>query len=160
MKKEHLCVWGFVFLFLFLFFLRSNSPHPLFFIQEQQESAAAGYAASAMLSSPILPPSTPASVWSPGMSSLSSSQESQGDKLPRQRAALNSFLVESGYSPVKKSLTVCWAPASSKTQKDYLRKANQVNLAFIIITLYYQYGTRPQHASRLFELSVLSTITH
>lgn len=72
------------------------------------------------------PPSTVSSMWSPGCSSIPSSQVT--DEGNATRSAMDDFLSTAGYSPVKKTLTVQWNEASIRTQKDYMRKANQVGI--------------------------------
>ena len=59
-----------------------------------------------MLASPEISSPANASVWTPGLSSPLGSLDSEEDSLSRQRTALIIILAESGYSPVKKSLTV------------------------------------------------------
>ncbi len=77
--------------------------------------------------SPQLPSSmsTAASLWTPGCCSMPSSQAA--DDGCATRIAMDDFLVQAGYSPSKKVLTVPWDNASDRTQKDYIRKANQVS---------------------------------
>ena len=67
-----------------------------------------------MLASPEISSPANASVWTPGLTSPLSSLDSEEDSLSRQQTALNIILAESGYSLVKKSLTVL-IPSCCKT---------------------------------------------
>ena len=89
-----------------------------------------------MLPSPEISSPANASVWKPGPSSPLSSRNSEEDSLSRQRIARNIILAKSGCSLEKKSLTVPWATASSRTHSDYVDKAKRINFTRMFILIY------------------------